>query len=112
MAQKAIAEAECGIRIYQLQEGRGIGLMNKLMAYELQDGGDHDTVAANHHLGFDADHRNYALCVDILRHFGMNRIRLMSNNPRKFERSRKPGSWSPSAFRSRSLQPTKPSVTF
>jgi GTP cyclohydrolase II len=85
MAQKAIGEAPCGILIYQLQEGRGIGLMNKLMAYELQDGGQHDTVTANHQLGFEADHRNYALCVDILRHFGAGRIRLMSNNPRKFE---------------------------
>ena len=83
LAQKAIAEADSGILIYQLQEGRGIGLMNKLMAYELQDAGQ-DTVEANHHLGFEADHRNYVLCVDILRHFGIRRIRLMSNNPRKF----------------------------
>lgn len=85
MAQKAIGEAVSGILIYQMQEGRGIGLMNKLMAYELQDGGHHDTVTANHQLGFEADHRNYALCVEILRHFGVNRLRLMSNNPRKFE---------------------------
>lgn len=84
MAQKAIADAGCGILIYHLQEGRGIGLMNKLMAYELQDAG-HDTVEANHQLGFEADHRNYALCVEILRHFGVQRIRLMSNNPRKLQ---------------------------
>ncbi len=70
--------------IYQLQEGRGIGLMNKLLAYELQDEGQ-DTVEANHNLGFEADHRNYELCVAVLRHFGVNRVRLMSNNPRKFE---------------------------
>lgn len=84
MAQKAIADSGCGILIYQLQEGRGIGLMNKLMAYELQDAG-HDTVSANHQLGFEADHRNYALCADILRHFGVHRIRLMSNNPLKLQ---------------------------
>jgi GTP cyclohydrolase II len=79
-----IAEAGTGILIYQLQEGRGIGLMNKLMAYELQDSG-HDTVTANHELGFEADHRDYNLCIEILQHFGIDRIRLMSNNPRKFE---------------------------
>jgi len=84
MAQKAIADAGSGILIYQLQEGRGIGLMNKLMAYELQDGG-HDTVTANHQLGFEADHRNYGLCIEILRYFGIQRIRLMSNNPRKLQ---------------------------
>lgn len=82
LAQKEIAAAGSGILIYQLQEGRGIGLMNKLMAYQLQDAG-YDTVTANHQLGFEADHRNYALCVEILRHFGVNRIRLMSNNPHK-----------------------------
>ena len=84
IAQKAIAEAGCGVLIYQLQEGRGIGLMNKLMAYELQDSG-HDTVSANHQLGFEADHRNYALCADILRQFAVTRIRLMSNNPLKLQ---------------------------
>jgi GTP cyclohydrolase II len=83
-AHKAIGEAGAGILIYQLQEGRGIGLMNKLLAYELQDDG-HDTVTANHELGFEADHRDYSLCVEILRYFGVSRLRLMSNNPRKFE---------------------------
>ncbi len=83
-AMKAIEQSGCGILIYQLQEGRGIGLMNKLLAYELQDEG-HDTVEANHHLGFEADHRNYELCAAILHHFGVTRVRLMSNNPRKFE---------------------------
>jgi 3,4-dihydroxy 2-butanone 4-phosphate synthase/GTP cyclohydrolase II len=84
IAQKAIAESGSGILIYQLQEGRGIGLMNKLMAYQIQDSGP-DTVEANHQLGFAPDHRNYALCIDILRHFQVRRIRLMSNNPRKFD---------------------------
>src|SRR5262245_22577284 len=83
-ALRAIAERGTGILIYQLQEGRGIGLMNKLLAYELQDSG-HDTVEANHHLGFEADHRNYSLCAEVLRYFGVSRIRLMSNNPKKFE---------------------------
>jgi 3,4-dihydroxy 2-butanone 4-phosphate synthase/GTP cyclohydrolase II len=83
-ALRAIANNGSGILVYQLQEGRGIGLMNKLLAYELQDEG-HDTVEANHHLGFEADHRNYELCAAVLRHFGVTRVRLMSNNPRKFE---------------------------
>jgi GTP cyclohydrolase II len=84
MAQKAIADSGSGILIYQLQEGRGIGLMNKLMAYELQDAG-YDTVQANHQLGFEADQRNYGLCIEILRYFGVQSIRLMSNNPRKLQ---------------------------
>ena len=83
-ALKLISERETGILIYQLQEGRGIGIMNKLLAYELQDSG-HDTVEANHQLGFEADHRNYALCAAVLRHLGIPQIRLMSNNPQKFE---------------------------
>jgi GTP cyclohydrolase II len=83
-ALKTIATAGSGILIYQLQEGRGIGLMNKLLAYELQDAG-RDTVEANQHLGFEADHRNYELCADVLRHLGVRRVRLMSNNPHKFE---------------------------
>jgi len=83
-AQKTIADHGSGILIYQLQEGRGIGLMNKLRAYELQDSG-HDTVEANHHLGFEADHRNYVLCAEVLRQFGVSRVRLMSNNPDKIE---------------------------
>ena len=83
-AHKAIAASGAGILIYHLQEGRGIGLMNKLLAYQLQDSG-HDTVEANRQLGFEADERNYGLCIEILRHFGVGRLRLMSNNPRKLE---------------------------
>jgi 3,4-dihydroxy 2-butanone 4-phosphate synthase/GTP cyclohydrolase II len=83
-ALETIASNGAGILIYQLQEGRGIGLMNKLLAYELQDSG-HDTVEANHHLGFEADQRNYALCIEVLANLGVSSVRLMSNNPRKFE---------------------------
>jgi 3,4-dihydroxy 2-butanone 4-phosphate synthase/GTP cyclohydrolase II len=83
-ALQTIADKGTGVLVYQLQEGRGIGLMNKLRAYELQDSG-HDTVEANHHLGFEADQRNYSLCADVLRHLGVSRVRLMSNNPLKFE---------------------------
>src|SRR5204863_9750250 len=81
-ALSMIAESGSGLLIYQLQEGRGIGLMNKLLAYELQDSG-HDTVEANQHLGFEADHRDYALCAEVLRQLGVSRVRLMSNNPLK-----------------------------
>lgn len=83
-AFEKIAEQGAGLLIYQLQEGRGIGLMNKLLAYQLQDGG-HDTVEANHLLGFEADQRNYALCAAALVQLGVKRVRLMSNNPHKFE---------------------------
>src|SRR5262249_8601164 len=83
-ALEKIANRGAGILIYQLQEGRGIGLMNKLLAYELQDSG-HDTVEANQHLGFEADHRNYELCAAVLRYLGVLRVRLMSNNPHKFD---------------------------
>jgi len=84
LSQKTIAAEGHGILIYQLQEGRGIGLVNKLKAYQLQDGGM-DTVQANHHLGFEADLRSYGLCVEVLRHFGVVRLRLMTNNPRKVD---------------------------
>jgi GTP cyclohydrolase II len=83
-AMEKIAARGAGILIYQLQEGRGIGLMNKLLAYELQDSG-HDTVEANEHLGFEADQRNYELCAEVLRYFDVSRVRLMSNNPQKFD---------------------------
>ena len=73
-----------GLIIYEPKEGRGIGLLNKLRAYELQDGGA-DTVEANETLGFEADLRDYELAGEIFRFFGIRKVRLMSNNPKKIE---------------------------
>jgi GTP cyclohydrolase II len=84
LALEAIAREGCGLLIYLNQEGRGIGLLNKLRAYELQDQGA-DTVEANEQLGFEADLRAYALPAAVLTHFGLRRVRLMSNNPQKIE---------------------------
>jgi GTP cyclohydrolase II len=82
MAMQAIAEEGRGLVIYEYQEGRGIGLMAKLEAYELQDAGL-DTVEANHALGFKADCRDFSLPAAIVRDLGIKRVRLLSNNPRK-----------------------------
>jgi GTP cyclohydrolase II len=82
-ALERIAEEGRGLLIYEHQEGRGIGLLNKLRAYELQDQGA-DTVEANEQLGFEADLRNYELPAAILRHFRVGAVRLMTNNPDKF----------------------------
>ncbi len=84
MALAMIRDLGAGILIYEQQEGRGIGLMAKLQAYELQDAGL-DTVEANERLGFKADQRDFALPGEILKALGVRQVRLLSNNPEKVE---------------------------
>ena len=84
IALQSIAQEGRGLLIYEHQEGRGIGLLNKLRAYELQDHGA-DTVEANERLGFDSDLRSYELPGAILQYFGLKAVRLLSNNPKKVE---------------------------
>jgi GTP cyclohydrolase II len=81
-AQARIAQAGCGAVLYLRQEGRGIGLANKIRAYELQGAG-HDTVDANRLLGLPDDARDYSCAAAMLRHLGVSSIRLMTNNPAK-----------------------------
>jgi GTP cyclohydrolase II len=90
MALGMIRDLGAGILIYEQQEGRGIGLMAKLQAYELQDAGL-DTVEANQRLGFKADHRDFALPGAMLKALGVNSVRLLSNNPEKVEALEKAG---------------------
>ena len=89
-AMRKIAEEGRGVILYLRQEGRGIGLMNKVRAYHLQDEGM-DTVEANVELGFDADMRKYDMCKTMLDHLGIEQLILMTNNPRKVDALTKQG---------------------
>lgn len=82
MAMRLISEEGNGVLVYDPQEGRGIGILNKIRAYELQDQGA-DTVEANEALGFEADERDYRLAVAVLLDLGIQRVRFLSNNPAK-----------------------------
>jgi len=90
MALGMIADAGAGVLVYEQQEGRGIGLMAKLQAYALQDAGL-DTVEANERLGFKADEREYALPTAVLKALGLQRVKLLSNNPEKVSAVQKAG---------------------
>lgn len=89
-AMRLIHQEGQGVLIYHPEEGRGIGLLNKLLAYELQDRGA-DTVEANRKLGFQADERDYAACAEILKDLGISKVRLLSNNPHKVKSLKRAG---------------------
>lgn len=84
MAMQTIAETGRGAIVYQQQEGRGIGIINKIKAYALQDEGA-DTIEANTRLGLEVDLREYDQCVEILKDLGLKKIKFMSNNPEKIK---------------------------
>ena len=90
LALRRIGRARAGLLLYLPQEGRGIGLLNKLKAYELQDRGM-DTVEANHRLGFAADSRDYRFSAEALWLLGVRRVRLLSNNPEKMRQLEQAG---------------------
>jgi 3,4-dihydroxy 2-butanone 4-phosphate synthase/GTP cyclohydrolase II len=89
-AMKLIEQEGHGVIVYQQQEGRGIGIINKIRAYALQDEGA-DTIEANERLGFDADMRRYEQCAEILLELGLNSVRVMSDNPAKIRALRQAG---------------------
>lgn len=89
-ALQYISKQRCGVLIYHRQEGRNIGLLNKICAYSLQDQG-YDTVEANYKLGFLADERNYSICSDILKILGIKEVYLLTNNPHKIKNLERSG---------------------
>jgi GTP cyclohydrolase II len=89
-SMRYIEKRKCGMLIYLDQEGRGIGLANKIKAYALQEQGM-DTVEANVHLGFEEDMRDFSIAADIIRQFGIREIALMTNNPEKIKQVEKYG---------------------
>lgn len=89
-ALETIEKEGKGLIVYQLQEGRGIGIINKIRAYSLQDKGA-DTIEANLMLGFEADLRRYDQCVEIIKDLGISKVRVMSNNPQKIQAMREGG---------------------
>ncbi len=90
LAMQTIAKEGRGVVVYQQQEGRGIGIINKIRAYALQDGGA-DTIEANVQLGLGVDLRRYEQCVEILKDLGLTRVKALTNNPEKIQAMRDGG---------------------